>query len=165
MVISLAILIATAIGLMKCIEAEGFVERALCLLFGLFVALVPIVIAGGVFGADYDKCTVERTKSNEIIALKDNMAVEGQFYLFGGHINGDLYYFYAQKTDIGYTTKKVKASNCYINYTSDTPKIELYEAKGFKKWTTWIYGIPTYYHYSIFVPEGSLTTDFEINLE
>lgn len=165
MIICIAIVVITTIIAAKSLYADCFMDWAFSVLAGILYAIIPFIIALCLFGNDYDRCVVEKKSSQEIISLKDNMNIRGSAYLFGGHIDEDLYYFYAKETEQGYITDKVKASRCYINYTNETPRIESYEATGFKTWTTWIYAIPAYHHYSIYVPDGTIVTDYEINLE
>ena len=45
----------------------------------------------------------------KIIALKDNQNISGNFYIMGGYVGEDLYYYYATETEFGYKTEKVKA--------------------------------------------------------
>ena len=55
----------------------------------------------------------------KIIALKDNQNVNGSFYIMGGYVDEDLYYYYATETEFGYKTEKIKADNAY-SFTINT---------------------------------------------
>lgn len=112
-----------------------------------------------------DSMVIEKTQETPIIALKDNQNISGHFYLMGGYVNEDLYYYYAKETERGYKTEKVKADLCYIVYTEESPRIEQYTATGFKHWWTYIYAFPNYASYTIYVPSGTVTTEYAIDLE
>lgn len=69
----------------------------------------------------------------EIVALQDNMTIEGSFFLGSGYIEGELYYFYMEKkADGGYTAQKVYAdSHCTIYEDSSTPYVKFTHHRGF----------------------------------
>ena len=37
----------------------------------------------------------------KIVALKDNQNISGSFYIMGGYVDEDLYYYYAIETEFG----------------------------------------------------------------
>lgn len=64
--------------------------------------------------------------SIELVALKDNSAVNGNFFLGTDTIDEDQYYFYLTKTEKGIQQRKLKnTSDVYLNYAEngDTPRI------------------------------------------
>lgn len=138
-----------------------------------FFALLAVVVAGFLIMVclcissflHEDSMFIEKTQETPIIALKDNQNISGHFYLMGGYVNEDLYYYYAKETERGYKTEKVKADLCYIVYTEESPRIEQYTATGFKHWWTYIYAFPNYASYTIYVPSGTVTTEYAIDLE
>lgn len=99
MIICIAIVVITTIIVARSMYADCFVDWAFSAFVGFMLALIPFTIALCLFGYDYDRCIVEKKSSQEIIALKDNMNIRGSAYLFGGHIDEDLYYFYAKETE------------------------------------------------------------------
>ena len=60
----------------------------------------------------------------------------------------------------------ISAENAYINETNDeTPHIEIYNAK-WKNRGWYILGLPLYdTRYQIYIPKGSVTTEFNVDLE
>lgn len=76
--------------------------------------------------------TTELVASQEIVALKDNSNVSGQFFLGSGSVNQEEYYVYYTVTEHGYKKEKLSADSTlhpvYIKYISDneTPHIDLY---------------------------------------
>ena len=142
--------------------------------FGIFVGIVVTVLVFGLMVlivGGISEClpesmmNIEQTGIQEIIALKDGKGLVGSFYLYSGYVKDDLYYYYACETDRGYKVEKVNASKCYIIYTDENPRIETYVAESFTNWVSWIYAIPLHRHYILYVPDGTITNEYSINLE
>jgi hypothetical protein len=100
----------------------------------------------------------------QIIALKDNQNVNGRFYIMGGYVDEELYYYYAKETEFGYKTEKIEASKAYIKYTDEKPHIERYTAE-FPKDFLHVFGNPIGERYVIYCPENTITTEFAVDLE
>lgn len=101
----------------------------------------------------------------KIIALKDNQDISGSFYIMGGYIDEDLYYYYATETKFGYKTEKIKADNVYIKYTDGETHIEKYQGE-FVNDGAYFWGACTCDdRYIIYCPEGTVTNDFNVDLE
>ena len=112
--------------------------------------------------AEIDYNMVSDTK---IIALKDNQNVSGNFYIMGGYIDEDLYYYYATETEFGYKTEKVRADNAYIKYTDGETHIERYVGE-FANDSANLWGFPMCYdRYIIYCPDGTVTNEFIVDLE
>jgi hypothetical protein len=102
----------------------------------------------------------------KIVALKDNQNVSGNYYLFSGYVDEDLYYYYATETEFGYKTEKLKASNVYIKYTKDELHIEKHEPTFTNDVVTFFACNPNKSdRYIIYCPEGTITSEFNIDLE
>lgn len=101
----------------------------------------------------------------KIIALKDNQNVNGSFYIMGGYVDEDLYYYYATETEFGYKTEKIKADNAYIKYTDGETHIERYEGE-FASGSAYLWGACICSdRYIIYCPEGTVTNEFDVDLE
>ena len=112
--------------------------------------------------ADVEYYLVSDTK---ITALKDNQNVNGNFYIMGGYVNEDLYYYYAAETDLGYKINKIMADNAYIKYTNEETHIQQYRGD-FVNDKLIIFGVPLYDdRYVIYCPDGTVTNEFNIDLE
>lgn len=134
-------------------------------LAGIAVFLFCGLICLGISSCVKDESmNIELVDSQNIIALKDSQNIDGQFYLMGGYVKEDLYYYYAKETEFGYKCDKVKASDSFVVYTDGQPKIETYKATSFKHWWMYIYAIPEHTHYSIYVPAGTVTNEYKIDL-
>lgn len=124
------------------------------------VLLVSSAIASCCAEIDYNM--VSDTK---IIALKDNQNASGSFYIMGGYVDEDLYYYYATETEFGYKTEKVKADNAYIKYTDGETHIEKYAGE-FANDASNLWGFPMCDdRYIIYCPDGTVTNEFSIDLE
>lgn len=128
-------------------------------------ALIISLIGGAILSCDDDNVTYTKTEDIKIIALKDNQNVSGSFYIFGGYVDENLYYYYATETELGYKTEKLKAENAYIKYTNETPRIETYKVEFVRDSLNW-FGIPLGKdRHIIYCPENTITTEFNIDLE
>lgn len=102
----------------------------------------------------------------KIVALKDNQNVSGNYYLFSGYVDEDLYYYYATETEFGYKTEKLKVNNVYIKYTKDEPHIEKHEPRFTNDVVTFFACCPCKPdRYIIYCPEGTITSEFNVDLE
>jgi len=135
------------------------------LTMGLVFILCVLVCVGISHTVPEEAQQIEMTDTTKIIALKDNQNTSGHFYLMGGYVDSDLYYYYAKTTPYGYKTDKVKADECFVVYTDENPHIDTYEAVKFYDWWRYIYAIPVHVHYVIFVPDGTVREAFDIDLE
>lgn len=105
------------------------------------------------------------TSDTKIIALKDNQNISGSFYIMGGYVGEDLYYYYTTETEFGYKTEKIKADHVCIKYTDSEPHIERYSAE-FANDGTYLLGTCMINdRYIIYCPEGTITNEFNIDLE
>ena len=104
----------------------------------------------------------------ELVALKDNNAVNGNFFLGTGTIEEDQYYFYLTKTEKGIQQRKLKnTDDVYLNYTenADTPHIIVQKCRCANPVINFLALGPTFTEYYIYVPEGSITNEFSVDLE
>jgi hypothetical protein len=132
--------------------------------FGAFalVAVVIFIVSLAFSNAEF---IYNETDDIEIIALNDNVGNHGHFYIMGGYSESELYYYYATETEFGRKVDKIKAEDSYVNYTSDTPHIEVYTPSFAKKWMDWFAMPLVSNRYIVYCPEGTMTTEFNIDLE
>lgn len=143
---------------------EKIGNSVLALITSLVVGVLAAIFIGMIITpiSEIEYSVISDTK---IIALKDNQNVNGSFYILGGYVDGDLYYYYAIETEFGYMTEKIKAENVYIKYTNDEPHIE--ERQGDfanKKNNLWAFPFCSN-KYIIYCPYGTITREFNIDLE
>lgn len=152
-------------------EGDGIIDRIwmsfLLLIVGSFLLIADFVIAGAISGfVPTDEQNIQLTQTENITALKDNISSEGHFFLASATIKDKPYYYYVVKTNRGLKQKKINAEKTYIHYTKDDFRVETYEGVSFKNWYTYIWAsFPTSEYYDIYIPEGSVTSEFNIDLE
>ena len=134
------------------------------LMVSALVSLLALLIASGVISnyADVDYKIVSDTK---IIALKDNTNAIGSIYIMGGYVDENLYYYYATETEFGYKTEKIVANNAYIRYTDGEARIEKYKAEFVNDNVSFFAFIDCPDRYVIYCPEGTITNEFNVDLE
>ena len=110
-----------------------------------------------------------------LIALKDNIAIEGNRYIYRGYIEEKLQYTYLyRKEGKGITSGRCDADKTYINYIKDNKQPRLIEIEyglinrvwGF--FTAGDIGQATKKsEYYLYVPEGSIVAEgqYEVDLE
>lgn len=152
-------------------EGDGILERiwmsfiaSICIAVLIFV---DVLLAGVIsLIVPTDEQNIQLTQTEKITALKDNISSEGRFFLASATINDTPYYYYVVQTDRGLKQKKINVEKTYIHYTKDDFRVETYEGVSFKNWYTYIWAsVPTAEYYDIYIPEGSVTTEFNIDLE
>ena len=99
-----------------------------------------------------------------IVALEDNVTSRGQFFLGTGTSKSDIYYYYMIDTERGYVMKNVKACDAYIKYDVE-PRIVIENGCGFKHWYNNIWAFPVSTQYTIYVPEGTILNNYNIDLK
>lgn len=129
-------------------------------LISLIICLVASLITSYCAELEYNVAS-----DTKIVALKDNQNISGSFYIMGGYVDEDLYYYYAIETEFGYKTEKIKADNVYIKYTDGEPHIERYDAE-FANDGLYLWGVCiSDNRYIIHCLEGTITNEFDIDLE
>lgn len=129
---------------------------------GLIATIIASIFYTNSIG-DSTKCTANQT----IVNLKDNRDIKGQFFMRRGYIDTEAYYYYYYITDTGsYRENKIRADKCEIVYTNSTPHIEIYQTPDENLLNYWLlYLLESDEYYKIYVPEGSITDDFSIDME
>ena len=153
--------------------AACFVSLAYCIgaLFDENTKIAPVLIISAIlvfsfiFGSiksdnAHWEYSNEPYKIERIAALNDNNLMHGRFYLRSGYIDEDLYYQYIIKSGSGFNTSRVKASDATLYYDADNYRVEWYKAeKG------WLYFRESKSYAKIYIPEGSISNDYTVDLE
>ncbi len=129
-----------------------------------FIIGIPITLfVGGLIGFYLPKQTI--IEEAKLVSLTDNTSIEGQKYLFSGYINEEYIYRYVIETEEGKQIKELyNSKNIYIKYDNENPRI-IYEYSDFKYGWLWLFGIDlTDTKIIIYVPEGTITEKYEIDL-
>jgi hypothetical protein len=144
-------------------------------LAGLLSALLAAVLCFGTCAVVECASDVEYevVESKEISALVDNArfshTVSGSVFLIQTRTDSTLKYSYMYYEDgRGYAFNEVNANCCYINYTDDVPRLEIYEPVYTSKFITVLFGYPifTSYDYVFYLPKDAEIIDsFVIDFE
>lgn len=99
--------------------------------------------------------------TEHITSLNDSNMVNGKFYLRHGYIEENLYYQYMVKLNKGgFIANKVKADNAMLYYSDDNFRVEWYAKE--RHWL-WFQQKETYN--KIYIPEGSISEEYSIDLK
>lgn len=149
----------------KEVDLETFLK---CLLWSMISLLVALGIWLGV-ACFNPKIDVISTETCEISALADNArysgCVSGSVFLVQSRVNETLKYSYMYKVDgKGFGFKEVTASQCYINYSTDSPHIRIDHYDYANDFLRWLF--PNVYEteYIFYIPEtAQVIDDFTID--
>ena len=166
-IIGLIICVAIIVGVVKD-WTNSWLEKILYSILSIVatvVVLIFVLLLPSLIVSEFSEVNYKMISDEKIIALKDNQNTNGSFYIIGGYVDEDLYYYYATETEFGYGMEKVKASDSYIKYTDGETHIERYVGD-FKNKKSYIWGFPMYNdRYIIYCPEGTVTNEFNVDLE
>lgn len=96
-----------------------------------------------------------------IVSLTDSNMVNGKIYLRKGYFSEDLYYQYMVKLNGGgFKANKVKASGTILYYADSNYRVEWYTMR---KQYWYLSEEKTYW--KIYIPEGSITDTYSVDLE
>lgn len=96
----------------------------------------------------------------KIISLNDNNMTNGRFYMRRGYIESNLYYQYiVDLGNGGYKANKVRSDNATLYFTDDDYRVEWYTKT--KKWLYFERGETIH---KIYIPEGSITDEYSVDL-
>lgn len=171
------LIIGTTIGaiigfLQFCDKNETLIERLALLIsktiLGLGCGIAVLITIGLIIGCFLPTKYVT-TKTTNILALKDNTETSGSFFLGCGTVEGETVYKYVVETKDGKQVKEIKDDNSatiYIREYEGKQKIEYKELEFVNKNNYWFACLFDKKSKIIFyIPKGSVTNEFNINLE
>lgn len=141
-------------------------EREYLKCFALFGMIFLISIAFNIYGHKHlHNLSWEGTETpqavEKIVSLSDNSLVTGRFYLRRGYIEQDLWYQYmVELNDGGFVANKVKSTDTTLYYSDGNYRVEWYTKE--RHWL-WFYEKENYH--KIFIPAGSITDEYSIDLK
>ena len=128
---------------------------------GCVIALIPSIC----LECNPPELTYELVETKEIYALEDNITHNGRYFLGSGTANGDAAYFYIVEEDFGIKTKSKDTDYAYIKYTNETPTVEYYDVEFKNPFYKWIVLWGPYNICRFNIPEGSVTSNINVDLE
>lgn len=146
-------------GYYKLGKLESLGWAALWSLIGAILACVTGAILGS-FLPHEEKMTGQLN----IVALADATHTEGRFYLFGGSIESEPVYRYYYRSNGGYKMGwKPVGSSLIIESETETPRYDKIEEVRETDW--WGFESTQETRYIFYVPPGTVTNDFNLDLE
>lgn len=144
---------------------DFFVSGLLGFFSALFTTLIATLLLVAVAYAPNSQYNLEETV--DITAMKDNSRTNGSFYLFGGTVSEKDYYYYMTETSEGLKRDKVNVDYSTVNEVDGNPKVEIYKSKYTNAIARWYFGetSPRNAKYVFYVPPGTVTTQFEVDME
>ena len=163
-------IVAIAIIIFGCVSDEWYtigdkIGASILVLLASFVCSIAVLVLASAIVSSVAEIEYNVVSDTKIIALKDNQNISGSFYIMGGYVDEDLYYYYATETEFGYKTEKIKADNTYIKYTDGEAHIEKYNAEFANDAMEFWGGCTCDDRYIIYCPEGTVTNEFDVDLE
>lgn len=164
----IAIIVGIIVGIITWMDygkfGEGLAAWFVTTLIGVLLSMLLTLFVGLFFEAHN---VGEITSVKNIISLKDNIDIEGRGgFLRGTTIENELYYYYMVETENGYTFEKIDANNTYIKYSDDNFRIETKSYLTFDNPVLYWFALPIKDSETIiYIPEGSIIYDYEIDLE
>ena len=110
--------------------------------------------------------TCASIEKQEIYALTDSSSIERRAYLARSYDEENLKYNYLyQKEGKGWGYRSVEAESCYINFTSDTPYVEIQNIDYKHAFFRWLFPDFIADDYIFYIPEDSIIiNDYEMDL-
>lgn len=173
MIYVIIVIVGAILGVVHFIRedfADGVFEWTMTVIMGLFFgsvagAVVSFLIGLTVSGITYtDDMHLER--EYEIIALQDNMGTSGRAMLGSGQFDSEMKYVFMSQEEYGAQMQMINAENAAIKY-SEQPKVEKFtndfKSETMKKlfWGNMFAGV----RYQIFVPEGTIQQNYNVDLK
>lgn len=146
-------------------------ETLAAILLAPLVAILVTILIGAVWGpistipASDGAELVYKYESNNLIALQDNIGYNS--YKTYVRLNENNY-TYLYETDEGITSATIPAKQSYLNYTDEIPYVVTKTCVGYKNKILNLIFIPSISIkdvYYIYVPEGTVTTEYNIDLK
>ncbi|CAM3635988.1 hypothetical protein [Mesobacillus zeae] len=159
-----AIVATTLLGMTA--GADDFVEWLLSVVLGLCIGAGSLAI--GIIPAFVASTTPANPIEVEIYAIKDNSEVQGQFSLGYGSVDEEQYYYYVTESNDGFKKiAKAEVDNSALKEESiDNPYVVVYENKFDSAFMRFMYGDYNGSNtYEFHVPNNTITTDYNVDLE
>jgi len=161
LVVTLVIFISSSLY-WKMIDLEDLASSfGIGIIVGAIAALLILIYGFTADGKLY------KSETYEISAIKDNSNVSGNSFIGTGYVNESQYYFYILETKKGKKMHKVHIGDAYLNEGDYTPYVDVYDYKYNSKFAQWLYGKNKYddYEFVFFIPEDTVTTEFNVDME
>lgn len=151
------------------LEIGDYVISFLSCLLVAMVTFGVIIIVSLIIDHNANKELVI-TDNKTIYAINDNSSIKGQSFLFSGYVKEELVYRMFVEENGGKKVDEIKSSNAIV-YEEDENldrHIDTYEYTYTNNFIKWLLGKYTWWDdktYKIYIPKGSITTEYNIDLK
>ena len=163
-VMVLSCILTIGFGLSTFLDFDGKDKVSPCACIVSFIICVASLIFFyvGIIKCDNSDWIISETPYSveKIMSLNDNNLTNGRFYMRRGYIEENLYYQYmVELNNGGFVVNKVNSANATLFYAEDNYRVEWYT-----KTKSWLYWEIEKTYNKIYIPEGSITDDYSIDL-
>ena len=161
-ILSLACAIISALFALFDFDSENMTYFVICLVSFVICILSVIFNCVGTTKCENSKWIYSETPyaTEKIVSLNDNNLTNGRFYMRRGYIEENLYYQYmVELNNGGFVANKVNSANATLFYAEDNYRVEWYT-----KTKSWLYWKIEETYNKIYIPNGSITDDYSIDL-
>lgn len=146
------------------------IDYIMCGLIGLLGALVGFLLGFALrymFGKLFNKFLPKKEieEAEEIYSLADSTTTTGRHYLFSGYINENLVFRYVVKTEFGKKIEEIKNNNVYIQEGDYTPTVKRHWKEYKYKWLELFAVCDDEMRIVFYVPQNSVTNEYNIDLK
>lgn len=136
------------------------------LILSVIMMLGMLVLFTWLTESETDKFELVDVETYEIEALKDNMSLQGDYYLGSGQSEEIMNYYYMSKEDDGSMKMRNSSVDDSKIFTVEDEKEIRVEIKE-KKYDNIIRQIflNTEYEYHYYIPKGSISNEYKVDLE
>lgn len=142
---------------------QEWIEAVISGLIGLLVGMFIWILLGSVIGEFLPEKEVVEEKP--LYALTDTTSTYGEKFLFSGYIDEELTYRYIIETERGKHIEEIKTNNVYVNEGDYEPHVKIYNTELAKDWYYLFAGHFGTTYYEFYVPENTLTHNYQVDLE
>lgn len=130
-----------------------------------YFSMVVIMVSISIINDVSESFILEESHSFDIYAIEDS----GAYIISRHHVDESDRYYFIRKMNGGYKKGYVSSNKSYIYETNEQPKIVVYNEMPKKfnklfKWSSSKLGAIQPKEYKVYIPKGSVTTDFNIDL-
>lgn len=143
---------------------ESFSDGLLGALIGFLTGLLLMFTIGQIIGLMLPK--EENITKENIYALNSSDSTEGASFIFSGYVDENFIYRYVIETDKGKHVEEIDADKVYIVEGNYEPIMEIHKTVFKYKWMyLFAYHGSEKDYVKFYVPSGTVTTEYSVNLE
>lgn len=143
--------------------ADDFCEAIIGGIIGVIVGALVWLLFGAMVGEFLP--IKEVVEEKPLYALTDSTSIHGEKFLFSGYIDEELTYRYIIETERGRHIEEINGKNVYVNEGDYEPHVKIYNTELAKDWYYLFAGHFGTTYYEFYVPENTLTHNYQVDLE